>query len=66
MYWNEQHNIILCREVVFENPYVYKKGSPQRSETWKKIVDVRRISQSPKSLNDEIWLRLPNSHCISG
>ena len=25
---------------MFENPYVYKKGSPQRSETWKKIVDV--------------------------
>ena len=40
MYYTEQLNIILCREVVFENPYVYKKGSPQRSETWKKIVDV--------------------------
>ena len=40
MYWTEQHNIILCREVVFENPYIYKKGSLQRSETWKKIVDV--------------------------
>ena len=40
MYWTEQHNIILCREVVFENPYIYKKGSLHRSETWKKIVDV--------------------------
>lgn len=42
MYWTEQHNIsILCKEVVFENPYIHKKnGSPQRSETWKKIIDV--------------------------
>ena len=47
MYWTEQHNIILCREVVFENPYLYKKGSPQRSETWKKIVDV--LNKCPPS-----------------
>ena len=48
MYWTEQHNIILCREVVFENPYLYKKGSPQRSETWKKIVDVLNKCASPQ------------------
>ena len=48
MYWTEQHNIILCREVVFENPYIYKKGSPQRSETWKKIVDVLNKCASPQ------------------
>ena len=48
MYWTEQHNIILCREVVFQNPYVYKKGTPQRSETWKKIVDVLNKCDSPQ------------------
>ena len=48
MYWTEQHNIILCREVVFEKPYMYKKGSPQRSETWKKIVDVLNKCASPQ------------------
>ena len=44
----EQHNIILYREVVFENPYVYKKGSPQCSETWKRIVDVLNKCASPQ------------------
>lgn len=48
MYWTEQHNIILCREVVFQNPYVYKKGTPQCSETWKKIVDVLNKCDSPQ------------------
>ena len=47
MYWTEQHNIILCREVVFENPYIYKR-SLQRSETWKKIVDVLHKCASPQ------------------
>ena len=57
MYWTEQHNIILCREVVFENPYVYKKGSPQRSETLKKIVDVLNKCDSPQFNVDHraIW-----------
>ena len=57
MYWTEQHNIILCREVVFENPYVYKKGSPQRSEALKKIVDVLNKCDSPQFNADHraIW-----------
>ena len=57
MYWTEQHNIILCREVVFQNPYVYKKGTPQRSETWKKIVDVLNKCDSPQFNVDHraIW-----------
>ena len=57
MYWTEQHNIILCRELVFENPYVYKKGSPQRSEAWKKIVDVLNKGDSPQFNVDHraIW-----------
>ena len=48
MYWTEQHNITLCREVMFENPYIHKKGSPQRSETWKKIVNVLNKCASPQ------------------
>ena len=33
---------------MFENPYLYKKGSPQCSETWKKIVDVLNKCVSPQ------------------
>ena len=57
MYWTEQQNIILCREVVFQNPYVYKKGTPQHSETWKKIVDVLNKCDSPQFNVDHraIW-----------
>nr|XP_058952403.1 probable E3 ubiquitin-protein ligase bre1 [Pocillopora verrucosa] len=36
------------KEVVFENPYVYEKGTPQRSEIWKKIVDVLNKCDSPQ------------------
>ena len=48
MYWTEEHNIILCRDVLFENPYKYKKGSPQRSETWRKIVDILNKCATPQ------------------
>lgn len=48
MYWTEQHNIILYREVVFENPYIYKKGTCQCSETRKKIIDVLNKCDSPQ------------------
>ena len=57
MYWTEQHNIILCREVVFENPYQYKKGSPQRSETWKKIVDILNKCATPQFNVDQRAIR---------
>ena len=40
MYCTEEHNIILCRDVLFKNLYKYKKGSPQWSETWRKIADI--------------------------
>ena len=48
MYWAEEHNIILCRDVLFENPYKYKKGSPQRSETWRKIADILNKCATPR------------------
>ena len=48
MYWTEEHNIIVCRDVLFENPYKYKKGSPQRSETWRKIVDILNKCATPQ------------------
>ena len=40
MYCTGEHNIILCRDVLFENLYKYKKGSPQWNETWRKIADI--------------------------
>ena len=57
MYWTEQHNIIPCREVVFENPYLYTKGSPQCSETWKKIVDGLNKCASPQFNVDHTAIR---------
>ena len=60
MYWTEQQNIILCREVGFENPYVYKKGSPKHSEAWKKIVDVLNKCDYPQFNVDHraIWYHI--------
>ena len=57
MYWAEEHNITLCRDVLFQNPYKYKTGSPQRSETWRKIADILNKCATPQFNVDHraIW-----------
>ena len=42
---------------MFENPYKYKKGSPQRSETWKKIADILNKSATPQFTVDHRAIR---------
>ena len=40
MFWSNDHNVLLCREVVNLNPFTAKKGSTQRSGMWEKIAEV--------------------------
>lgn len=38
MEWTEIQNTLLCREVLLEEPYKYKKGSNQKGKKWKSQI----------------------------
>jgi hypothetical protein len=41
MFWTEEHNLMLCREILAVNPFTgTKKGTVQRGAKWKEIVDI--------------------------
>ncbi|XP_068743655.1 caldesmon-like [Montipora capricornis] len=39
MSWTPLHDIVLCKEIIFVNPYSAKKKSVQRRALWQKIAD---------------------------
>ena len=47
MYWTNEHDVLLCREVVSENPYKTRKGSSQRNEMWDKIANTLNSCTKP-------------------
>ena len=48
MYWlTSEHDVLLCREVVSENPYKTRKGSSQRSEVWDRIANTLNTCPKP-------------------
>ena len=47
MYWTSEHYVLLCRDVVSENPYKARKGSSQRSEMWDKIANTLNSCTKP-------------------
>ena len=47
MYWTSEHDVVLCREVVSENPFKTRKGSSQRSEIWDRIANTLNICPKP-------------------
>ena len=38
MEWSDGHDVMLCREILYEDPFQFKKGSPNRGEVWSKIA----------------------------
>ena len=38
MEWSDGHDVMLCREILYEDPFQFKKGSPDRGEVWSKIA----------------------------
>ena len=44
----EKHDTLLCREVLLEEPYKYKKGSVERGKKWTEIAE---------SLNNSVEVR---------
>ena len=47
MYSTSEHDVLLCREVVSENPFKTRKGSSQRSEIWDRIANTLNICLKP-------------------
>ena len=67
MFWSNEHDVFLCREVVNLNPFTSKKGSTQRSGMWEKIAQilnectVLRFSVDKRSVRDHMGI-LVNKH----
>eukprot|EP00794_Sanderia_malayensis_P009468 gene9468-10455_t len=39
MRWSTQHDILLCKEVLLQEPYNYKVGTRERGQTWDMIAN---------------------------
>ena len=42
-----EHDVLLCREVVSENPLKTRKASSQRSEIWDRIANTLNTCPKP-------------------
>ena len=48
MEWTEIHDTLLCREVLLEEPYKYKKGSNERGKKWTEIAEALNKGEEVK------------------
>jgi hypothetical protein len=49
MFWTEEHDLMLCREILAVDPFTgTKKGTVQRGAKWKEIVDNLMKVEIPK------------------
>ena len=48
MEWSSAHDVLLCREVRCQEPYVHKKGSNDRGKVWSDIADSLNASADPQ------------------
>ena len=47
MNWKPPHDLVLCKEIIFVNPYSAKKKSIQRSALWQKIAENLNTVKDP-------------------
>ena len=47
MDWTNEHDILLCREVIVNDPYEFKTGSRERGQCLDKIADILNAIQNP-------------------
>ena len=49
MFWTEEHDKLMCREILAVDPFTRtKKGTVQRGAKWKEVVDNLMAIDSPK------------------
>ena len=47
MDWTNEHDMLLCREVIVNDPYEFKTGSRERGQCLDKIADILNAIQNP-------------------
>ena len=57
MIWTSEHDLILCKEILFVNPYSAKKKSVQRSVLWQQIAENVNSIQSPRFIVEKRSVR---------
>ena len=64
MKWSEEHDLMLCRDVLVVEPYKYPKQSKERGELWGEIalnlngISSPKFSVSKRSVRDRLTLLL--------
>ena len=57
MTWSEEHDIMLCRELLVEEPYNFKHGSRERGRCWDRIAEALNKIDQPKFIVDQRAVR---------
>ncbi len=57
MIWTNQHDILLCREVIVEEPYKFKYGSRERGQCWDRIANSLTHIEMPRFIVDQRSVR---------
>ncbi|XP_028390651.1 uncharacterized protein LOC114515568 [Dendronephthya gigantea] len=58
MFWTEEHDIMLCREILAVDPFTgTKKGTVQRGAKWNEIVHNLMKIENPKFIVDQRGVR---------
>ena len=52
-----EHDVLLCREILAEEPYQYKYGSRERGKCWDKISEALNGIKMPKITVDQRAVR---------
>ena len=52
MTWTPAHDVLLCREILEEEPFKFKHGSQERGQHWDKIATSLNQMGKPRFLVD--------------
>ena len=55
--WTEQHDVLLCREILVQEPYKYKAGTRERGHTWDKIAHTLNMTVDMRFAVDQRGVR---------
>ena len=48
MVWNDEHDLLLVREILLQQPWKQKYGTPERGKVWESIADVLNAIDEPR------------------
>ena len=57
MTWTPAHDVLLCREILVEEPFKFKHGSRERGQHWDKIATSLNQMGKPRFLVDQRSVR---------